>query len=268
MKKKKKLIIILSSTLGAIILCSLAFAACTAFALIPPLFEEETEIETLGVPDHFSQVEEDTVNTSTEQNHIESTESEETDAEEETTDEITEEQTEPEKSPSLSFRSNGNGTCAVTGIGEITDSYITIPLQSPEGDVVTSIDEKAFFGNQHIKAIDIPSTVSDIGDMAFSNCPALIYISVSDDNRSFRDEGGILYNADMSKIIAYPASSGSSTITLPASLRTIASMAFFGCNTLKTINFEGTLDEWSKLNIGDMNYGLYHISIICTDTGK
>ena len=39
--------------------------------------------------------------------------------------------------------------------GEVDNRYTT-------GDVVVAIDEKAFFGNESLKAIELPSTVSDI----------------------------------------------------------------------------------------------------------
>lgn len=167
---------------------------------------------------------------------------------------------------SLEFESLGNGTCAVIGIGNVTDTYIVIPEKSPNGDVVTAIEDNAFYGNMTVRAIEIPSTVATIGELAFANCPELVYISVNKSNRLFTDVGGILYSSDMSKLIAYPAASGASNITLPASIKSIAAMAFYNCDNLKTIIYEGTLAEWSKISIGEMNYGLYTASIACTDT--
>lgn len=168
---------------------------------------------------------------------------------------------------SLEYESHGNGTCSVIGIGNVTDTYIVIPERSPDGDVVTAIEENAFRGNMTVRAIDIPSTIATIGDLAFANCPELVYISVNKSNRLFTDVGGILYSFDMTKLITYPSASGASSITLPASVTSISAMAFYGCNNLKTINFEGTLAEWSKISVGEMNYGLYTASIICADMG-
>ena len=269
MKKKTKLIIIISASTAAvvIILPMLILAACSALSSSSDESSHETIIDTLELSTQLLEEEPTAEETTTESyaSTVDTFNTEE-DLEETSVEQDTEES--HEAVPALSFKSNGNGTCSVSGIGTVTDSYISIPLKSPEGDVVVAIDEKAFFGNESLKAIELPSTVSDIGPMAFSNCPSLIYISVSSGNRNFTDVGGVLYNADMTRIIAYPASGGASAITIPSSVTSISPMAFYGCTTLKTINFEGTLDQWSKIDKGDLNYGLYHVSILCSDTTK
>ena len=42
-------------------------------------------------------------------------------------------------STGLAFRSNGDGTCAVSGLGTCTSAAILIPPASPTGDMVTEI---------------------------------------------------------------------------------------------------------------------------------
>ena len=130
---------------------------------------------------------------------------------------------------------------------------------------MTAIEEKAFFGNQTIRAVEIPSTVSIIGDLAFADCPELVYIAVDKNNRLFTDVGGVLYSIEMTKLICYPSANGASSVNIPSSVSKISAMAFYGTKNLKTVYFEGTLEDWSKLNIGEMNYGLYTASIICSD---
>ena len=44
----------------------------------------------------------------------------------------------------LSFQSNGDGTCYVSGIGSCTDTDVIIPTKSSAGDTVTSIGSRAF----------------------------------------------------------------------------------------------------------------------------
>ena len=170
----------------------------------------------------------------------------------------TEEETEaPKPVISLEYQSNGNGTCSVIGIGNVIDTYIVIPAKSPDGDVVTAIEDKAFYGNETLRAVEIPSTVATIGEMVFADCPELVYISVDKTNRLFTDVGGILYSIDMKRLLAYPAASGASSISISLSVEYIDPMAFYGCGNLREIHYEGTLAEWSKLEIGEMNYGLY-----------
>ena len=193
--------------------------------------------------------------------------SDETETESETEKE-TEKETEAIIIESLRFVSFGNGTCSVSGIGNYKASCVVIPERSPDGDIVTSIEEKAFYGNKDIKAIEIPSTVTSIGSTAFGGCTSLVYISVDKANKAFADIDGILYTKDKKELIAYPAACGASSIELSSSVKKIADMAFYGCDTLKTINYDGTLTEWGQIEIGTMNYGLYTAALSCNDTSK
>lgn len=183
-------------------------------------------------------------------------------------EETTEKKPEPTPEKALKFTSFGNGTCMVSGIGTCVDLCIVIPERSPDGDIVTSIDDKAFYGNTNIKAVQIPSTVTNIGNMAFGGCSSLVYISVDKANKSFSDLDGILYSADLTTLIHYPAARGASNLELSAKLKKICDMAFYGCDTLRTIYYGGTLKDWGKIDIGEMNYGLFTASISCTDSGK
>ncbi len=185
--------------------------------------------------------------------------------EEPTTEEAT---TEAPREKSLEYVSNGNGTCTVAGIGDISDTCIIIPEKSPTGEVVTGIGDKAFYGNVRINAIQIPSTVTHIGSMSFGGCTSLIYISVSSENKSFIDDGGVLYSKDMKTLIHYPALKGNDALTLPNSLTAICDMAFYDCNSLKYIDFRGTMSEWAKIEIGEYNYGLFAVSVSCVDSKK
>ena len=188
------------------------------------------------------------------------------------TDDETEIETEATKveapKESLRFTSYGNGTCAVSGIGSCTDSCIVIPNKSPDGDIVTTIEEKAFYGNGDIKVVEIPSTVSGIGKMAFAECSSLVYISVDKSNQSFTDVGGVLYSADLTRIISYPAASGATGISIPKTVKLIEPMAFYGCDTLKTVFYEGSLHDWGRIDIGDMNYGLFTAALSYNSSDK
>lgn len=220
----------------------------------------DTQVGTLEGPAHLSPSE------TTEQTETDSTE--QTSSQEEPSEETTEAETSQEETaepaPSLEYESLGNGTCAVVGIGTYTDSYITIPEKSPEGHIVIAIAEKAFYGNSFIRAVEIPSTVSSIGDLAFANCSALVYLSVDDKNMMFKDIGGVLYNIDESMLICYPSASSSATLEISSSVTKICSMAFYGCENLKQINYSGSIEDWEKIEIEEKNYGLYTAAISFT----
>ena len=206
---KKKLIIIFSSIAGAALIILAIFVACSDMEA-PVDVDQESESATVTLPINLSPFESNAENDSTPTETEAKAESmEETHTDTNTLESTLDTEAESEQEtmpaphvPSLQFSSHGDGTCSVVGIGDIKDSYLAIPLRSPEGDVVTSISEKAFFGNNFIRAIELPSTVSYIGEMAFSNCSELVYISVDKDNKVFTDVGGILFSSDMTKIIS------------------------------------------------------------------
>lgn len=266
MKKKRKIILIVS--IAAALSVFFVLAACSAYSVWIDPIEEETD--TVFSPEHAGEEEPSDESPSlsdepSEESSLDAGGDYESEGSVETTEYEEETEEEVEELPTLEFASLGNGTCCVTGIGTVTSSYIVIPQKSPEGEVVAEIAEKAFFSCEFIRAVEIPSTVSVIGDMAFADCPELVYIAVDKSNKMFTDIGGILYSSDTSRVVAYPAANGASSITLPTSVKIIAPMAFYGCNSLKFIQYDGSFEDWSKISVGEMNYSLYTASIVCKE---
>jgi hypothetical protein len=252
--KKRKLIAIIALAVALTIILAVA-VSCSLLKRSNGTkdTDESTQIGTLDKVEHLSPSE-------TTDSEDDTEETEETTAEETVREETTaEETTVPE--PTLEFESFGNGTCALKGIGSYTDSYVTIPEKSPDGDVVTVITDGAFYGNSFVRVIEIPSTVTSIGLLAFANCDQLVYLSVDADNQLFADIGGVLYTADKTTVICYPSASSSASIDMPDSVTTICDMAFYGCDNLKYINYKGSLEDWAKISIGEKNYGLYTSAI-------
>lgn len=275
---KKKILMLLSALL-ALTVCTPLFSACSDRDDKKER-ESNTELGTLTGSEHLSANESESgseVNgeseelTVTSTDTVSETQSEsvtETEAPTETpteeptqapTEEPTEEPTEP--APSLKFVSFDNGTCSVSGIGNVKDVYVVIPEKSPAGDVVIAIEDKAFYENSTIKAIQIPSTIMSIGELAFGGCSSLVYVSVDEKNRAYVDVDGILYTKDKTKLILLPGANPAGEIFISASVTEIASMAFYNTTSLKTIKYGGTLSDWNKIKIGDKNYGIYSASL-------
>ena len=126
----------------------------------------------------------------------------------------------------LTYQSNGNGTCTLTGIGSCTDACVVIPDQNASGDRVTAIGERALYGAASVAAVQIPASVTSIGSLAFAACPSLTFISVSTGNAAFKAEGGVLYSADGTRLIVYPAARADSACRISSAVRTIEPMAF------------------------------------------
>ncbi len=98
----------------------------------------------------------------------------------------------------------------------------------PEG--VTVIYSNAFYDKDFIQSVELPDTVTEIHGNAFSYCDALITVSLNSDVRSIED------------------------------------FAFSFCFALSTIEFDGTVDEWNEIALGEnWSFGSNLVQIICSD---
>lgn len=100
---------------------------------------------------------------------------------------------------------------------------------------VCSINNQAFKDCTSLKNIFLPESLSQIGNFVFSGCVNLNDITVSASNHTFRDENGVLLNAEGNKIITFPCGRTGSYI-VPDGIKDINAFAFFGCS-LEEIDF-------------------------------
>lgn len=105
---------------------------------------------------------------------------------------------------------------------------VIIPNQI-DGKIVEGIGEKVFSSPSRISNIKIPSTVTYIGEYAFAWCSNLL------------------------------------EITIPSSVNQIGENAFAGCDDLTAIYYQGTMEQWKKIDIKDNNEILESVQIYCSD---
>jgi hypothetical protein len=159
-------------------------------------------------------------------------------------------------SEGLAFRSNGDGTCAVAGLGSCTASCILIPPTSPAGDTVTEVLPYAFF-DTIVAAIELPPTVTTLTAASFAGCKRLSFVRVDGENPTFVEHDGVLYAAGGSTLVYCPSGRSAGELRLHASLRRIAAGAFAECGNLTTVYFSGSVADWQSLIVGDCNDALY-----------
>lgn len=162
----------------------------------------------------------------------------------------------------MRFLSLGNGTCVLESAGDCREAFAVIPEYSPAGDAVVGIAARAFYGCTGIAAIQIPAGVASIGELAFADCPDLVYISVSESNPHFCDVEGVLYTADGTTLLLYPARHAGNAVTIPATVKRIADMAFYSCDYLQKICFTGAPAQWEEICIGSKNYSLTAAAVV------
>lgn len=132
-------------------------------------------------------------------------------------------------------------TCAITKYtGQMLYLYIPEELN---GYTVVEIGDSAFFGAFSIIEVEIPYTVTHIGNTVFTDCIALEAIQVAKDNPAYISQDGILFNKDKTELIRYPEEKEGESYNIPDSVTAIADDAFRGCDRLKDISIPSGLER-------------------------
>lgn len=135
----------------------------------------------------------------------------------------------------------------------ITTLRIPSKCTAIKSDSATAWDEYRNFAGG-ITKVEIPETVTEIGDYAFAYFDKLEEANIPDSVTSIGN-------------YAFEGCSGlTGSLTIPNSVTSIKNYAFAYCSGLKNIDFKGTMNEWN--NIRKESYwknGLSIKTITCTD---
>ena len=135
----------------------------------------------------------------------------------------------------------------------IPKSLISIVI----GNTANTIPENAFYNCNNLTSIIIDSNATSIGDSAFYNCNNLTSITIPDGTTNIGNS--TFYNCSNLTSITIPdtiTSIGANTFyncynltkaTMPYSITSIDSYAFFGCSGLTSVNYTGTIDQWTEI---------------------
>ena len=127
----------------------------------------------------------------------------------------------------------GNGVVSI-GAYAFSWSHLTGVLL-PDG--VLSIGDHAFLGTRLIN-INIPFSVTNIGNNVFQECVYLNSIKVDTNNTVYSSVAGVLFNKALTTLIKFPSGKAGS-YTIPNSVNCIGSAAFNPCAFLTTLFFTG-----------------------------
>ncbi|MCQ2440509.1 MAG: leucine-rich repeat protein [Clostridia bacterium] len=103
------------------------------------------------------------------------------------------------------------------------------------GSSVTSIGYRTFGSCSSLTSIIIPNSVTSIDNRAFNCCAGLTNINVDEKNINYSSLDGILFNKDKTKLICFPGGKPD-VYTIPDSVTSIDSYAFYECTGLTSIN--------------------------------
>ena len=101
-------------------------------------------------------------------------------------------------------------------------------------DGVETIRNNAFEACSSLQAVVIPASVSTINGNVFSFCTSMAAIMVDNENRHYRSQYGVLFNADMDTLISFPNMS-TTNYSVPASVKVIGYNSFISCTNLNLV---------------------------------
>lgn len=130
----------------------------------------------------------------------------------------------------------------VTNIGKKAFINFEKLEQLQIAESVTVIGESAFLNCESLTEVEISSNVVAIGDKAFSNCTKLRNIEVNTNNTKYTSVSGILFNKNQTELMSYPPAKASDEYTVPETVRTIKTAAFYGAENLKNIVLSNNLE--------------------------
>jgi hypothetical protein len=113
---------------------------------------------------------------------------------------------------------------------------ITIP------NGVETIGVEAFEGCSELTDITLPSTVSSIGNNAFSYCNSLENITVDGDNGYYTSVDGVLFDNNMTELVAYPIGNTRTSYTIPDGVTIIDAYSFFDCYYIANLTMPDTVE--------------------------
>ncbi len=125
---------------------------------------------------------------------------------------------------------------------------------------LSSIGKSAFYGCSSLESINIPDMCIFIGDQAFGRCAKLTHFSIGT-SYAYSSEGGVLYNKDKTRLLAYPTATGEihlasglkeieayalaetavTAVSIPEGVASINANAFENCVELKSVSIPSTV---------------------------
>ena len=159
---------------------------------------------------------------------------------------------EPSRGLSFDKTSITEKTYTLVGIGACRDKDIAVQGEK-DGMPVVAVGELAFQGNNTIKSIVLPESLTNIGSSSFAYCENL---------------ETVVFKGNLNQInnSAFRYCTSLEEITLPASVKVIAESAFSHCTSLSKIYFGGTMEEWKNIRFGSYwNVYMPEYTVYCSD---
>ncbi len=165
---------------------------------------------------------------------------------------------------------------SVESIGEYAFNYCSSLTSVTIPDSVESIGEYAFHVCSSLTSVTIPDSVTSIGDGVFLSCDSLTSVTIPDSVTSIGESAFGGCNSLTSIMIpdsvlsigfyAFNPCTSLTSVTIGNGVTSIGVYAFEDCKVLTSIIFNGTIEEWKKIEKGyGWNDNTGNFTVHCTD---
>ena len=136
---------------------------------------------------------------------------------------------------SNTFLTNVEIPNTVTNIGMYAFQGCSSLVNVEMPDSVTRIERHAFWDCDSLTNVNIPASVTSIGIEVFRDCDSLLSINVDENNNQYCSLEGVLFNKNVTDILAYPRKKETTEYKIPDGITEIDSFMFHGCDNLTKI---------------------------------
>ncbi len=116
---------------------------------------------------------------------------------------------------------------------------------------VIALESNLFSKYVNTQTITLQDNIVEIGESAFKGAISLERISVDENNTAFCDVDFTLYSKDKKTLIACPAKKQS--VILTKQVNEIKDYAFYDCEQLQSVFYEGSIDDLAQVALGENN---------------
>ena len=109
------------------------------------------------------------------------------------------------------------------------------------GENIIHIPAYMCYEMNNLSRIDIPASVTGVGEGAFAYCGRLTEINAAAGSPLYSSEDGVLFNKTKTSLIIYPAGRSAANYTVPSTVQTIEENAFYGCENLSAITIPASV---------------------------
>lgn len=118
-------------------------------------------------------------------------------------------------------------------------------INIPDG--LTEIGDAAFLYDEKLTSLSLPASLTSIGEDVFNGLDAMEAVNVAPGCPILSSDNGVLFNADKTSLLLYPAMKTAESYTLPDNTTEIGLSAFYGQKFMKSVNLPAGLKTVSDM---------------------